>query len=525
MQSAALEVDAVDDVSAPARAALSFSDKAEEPYVQIGRQTVENAESASNPADINFVGFNQDQTWLAIGTVDGFSIFDMETFSLMFQEEYGPVMQIEMLFRATLIALVGVGSTANSKLTMWNMQDRCEVCERSFDGRIQAVRMNHRRIVVLLPSAVYVFDLKCMDCVYTFERPAAPWMNASLCWLCAAPERSYLALPLAVKAGLLSVVDVVSLKTVGKVVAHRSPLQAMCMNPTGQLLATASVKGTVVRVFSLPSMEVLCLFRRGASPCQIYHLSFSGDSDFLVVSAASGTAHIFRTPEHVLGDLPSEAEAGVQEGRVEHARGAGKLDLTAFASPRSTTDEVDPQDETFDGSIEDEWNIVDDKPERLLELHAGVPLYSGAQGGGNAGANARMKAMQALTTYSEYAAESATRYAKSLLHQLLPDQYRDIVDAEWAFAWVNVEESDRTTDLARQSPAVSKAEGLLLNAVKESFQDRVVHGSFAACSRNSRSVRAEVVIATRLGAARVYEWNPTVGGEGVLRKALYLKLS
>jgi len=534
LPTAELAEDAAWDASVPTvptRGAVSFSDKPEAPYVQIGRQMLENAESALDPADINFIGFNQDQSCLAVGTVDGFSIFDMEGFSVMFREEYGPVMQIEMLFRTPLVALVGVGAPANSKLTLWNMQERCEVCEKAFDGRIQAVRMNHRRIVVLLPSAVYVFDLKSMDCVYTFDRLSAPWMNPSLCWLSAAPDRSYLAMPLAVKAGLVSVVDVVSLKTVGKIVAHRSPLQAMCMNATGQLLATASVKGTVVRVFSLPSMEVLCLFRRGASPCQIYHLNFSGDSDYLVVSAASGTAHIFRMPDHELGSLPLESEAS-----LDHAVGPGGLcDATALASPRSTTEEVDQEDEASDGSIEDEWNIVDDKPERLLELHAGVPLYSGGPGGGNDGNNARMKAMQALTTYSEYAAESATRYAKSLLHQLLPDQYRDLVEAEWAFAWVSVEDSERTTDLARQSPAVSKAEGLLLNVVKESLQERVVHGCFSACLRSSCrrdssgrrlsfSGRAEVIVVTRKGAARVYDWNPAVGGEGALSKALYLKL-
>jgi autophagy-related protein 18 len=45
--------------------------------------------------------------------------------------------------------------------------------------------------------------------------------------------------------------------------AHDSPLAAVRFSPDGKLVATASEKGTVIRVFSIPNAERLFEFRRG----------------------------------------------------------------------------------------------------------------------------------------------------------------------------------------------------------------------------------------------------------------------
>ena len=71
------------------------------------------------------------------------------------------------------------------------------------------------------------------------------------------------------------------------------------MNGQGTLLATASDKGTIIRVFSVPQAEKLYQFRRGSIPSSIYHMSFNLSSTLLCVSSASETVHVFRL------DLPS----------------------------------------------------------------------------------------------------------------------------------------------------------------------------------------------------------------------------
>ncbi|KAG6877098.1 hypothetical protein C0993_010298 [Termitomyces sp. T159_Od127] len=83
--------------------------------------------------------------------------------------------------------------------------------------------------------------------------------------------------------------------TVANVVrAHKSPIALLSLNPAGTLLATASDKGTVIRVWSVPAAEKLYQFRRGTREARIYSLSFNAVSTLLAVSSAHETVHIFK---------------------------------------------------------------------------------------------------------------------------------------------------------------------------------------------------------------------------------------
>jgi len=60
-------------------------------------------------------------------------------------------------------------------------------------------------------------------------------------------------------------------------------------------VATASDKGTVIRVFSIPSGKRLYEFRRGVARCAtISSLNFSSDATFLTVSSNTQTIHVFK---------------------------------------------------------------------------------------------------------------------------------------------------------------------------------------------------------------------------------------
>lgn len=76
--------------------------------------------------------------------------------------------------------------------------------------------------------------------------------------------------------------------------AHQAPLSCIAMNNEGTLLATASEKGTVIRVFAIPSAEKLYQFRRGSMPSRIHCMSFNATSTLLCVSSATETIHIFK---------------------------------------------------------------------------------------------------------------------------------------------------------------------------------------------------------------------------------------
>ncbi len=68
----------------------------------------------------------------------------------------------------------------------------------------------------------------------------------------------------------------------------------MVLNNEGTILATASDKGTIIRVFSVPDAHKLHQFRRGSMPSRIFSMSFNITSTLLCVSSATDTIHIFK---------------------------------------------------------------------------------------------------------------------------------------------------------------------------------------------------------------------------------------
>ncbi|CCH60987.1 hypothetical protein TBLA_0D04920 [Henningerozyma blattae CBS 6284] len=76
--------------------------------------------------------------------------------------------------------------------------------------------------------------------------------------------------------------------------AHKGEIAALTLSNDGKLLATASKKGTIIRVFSTDSGSKLYQFRRGTYPTQIYSISFSHDNKFISVTCSSKTVHIFK---------------------------------------------------------------------------------------------------------------------------------------------------------------------------------------------------------------------------------------
>lgn len=138
----------------------------------------------------------------------------------------------------------------------------------------------------------------------------------AICALSSSSESCYLAYPLPQKAapatspqpshappagthvpptsGDVLLFDASKLEAVNVVTAHKTPLCTVTINNTGTLLATASDKGTIIRVFSIPKADKLYQFRRGSIPSRIYSMSFNVTSSLLCVSSSTDTVHIFK---------------------------------------------------------------------------------------------------------------------------------------------------------------------------------------------------------------------------------------
>jgi len=75
--------------------------------------------------------------------------------------------------------------------------------------------------------------------------------------------------------------------------AHSTPLSALEINQKGDLIATASEKGTLIRLFNSKDGSLVQELRRGTENHQIFCIAFSFESEWLACTSDSGTCHIF----------------------------------------------------------------------------------------------------------------------------------------------------------------------------------------------------------------------------------------
>lgn len=303
----------------------------------------------SHPADVTvkYITFNQDSSCVAVGLNNGYKVFSMKPslFKCHLLKKEEAVGIVEMLYCTSLLAIVALGDEPGSlprKLKIVNTKDNSTICDLIFPAAILAVRLSRHRVVVLLEEQIYIYDILSMQLLHTIE--TSPNTNR----LCALSDdfeggspldsllghcrsSSFLAYPSPPKTvaheslianannvhaassnvnaqaarapkrvGDVIIFDLQTLQPVVVIEAHKSGLAALCLSRDGTLLATASNKGTIVRVFSVETGEKIYQFRRGTYPTKIYSLSFSSDNKYVVATSSSETVHIFRLGEDEL---------------------------------------------------------------------------------------------------------------------------------------------------------------------------------------------------------------------------------
>ncbi|KAM3598186.1 uncharacterized protein V6R79_014688 [Siganus canaliculatus] len=239
--------------------------------------------------------FNQDSTSLALGTKTGYKLFSLtmvEKLDCIHESAETPeVYIVERLFSSSLVVVVSAAMP--QRMNIYHFKKGTEICNYSYPSNILSVKLNRQRLVVCLEESIYVHNIKDMKLLKTLlNTPSNP---SGLCALSINHSNSYLAYPGSATLGEIVVYDANTLTTVTMIPAHDSPLAALTFNASATKLASASERGTVIRVFSIPEGVRLFEFRRGMKRyVSISSLSFSHDGQFLCASSNTETVHIFK---------------------------------------------------------------------------------------------------------------------------------------------------------------------------------------------------------------------------------------
>lgn len=245
------------------------------------------------------VTFNQNYTFLLVGTTCGYHAFTLNrdgTMQLVTDIPYLPYEDVgifERLFASSMSVITSFA--AKNRMKVIHLKNGSETFSRTFEDDILSVKLNRTRIVVCLESAIYIFSTT--DLKYLFAIRDIPCKLTGLITLSPDHNHPYLAYPISDSAGEIQIFDTSSLVATRKIEAHNACIAAVQFNKTGQLLATASTKGTVIRVHNVADGARLYELSRGLMRnATIYSMAFSEDNKFLASSSSTGTIHIFRLP-------------------------------------------------------------------------------------------------------------------------------------------------------------------------------------------------------------------------------------
>uniref|UniRef100_A0A1I8NR46 WD repeat domain phosphoinositide-interacting protein 2 n=1 Tax=Stomoxys calcitrans TaxID=35570 RepID=A0A1I8NR46_STOCA len=325
---------------------------------------------------------------------------------------------VERLFNSSLVVLVT--HQKPNCLKMLHFKKKQDICNCVYPSDILCVRMNRYRLVVCLAESIHIHDIRDMKILHSIENIAPNELG-----LCSLSLNSHLAFPICTTSGELRIFNANKLKTGLTIKAHDTALSAMAFSPSGTLLATASERGTVIRVFCVKNGQKVQEFRRGVKRCvRIASLVFSTTGDFLCASSNTETVHIFRIDSKAV-------ETAERKATIEDV----KKTSTAPSSGSSVSAAANGATASTNGTATSSSSS---------NTNATTPAASNAntENSSTTPSNQQQPASTTTTTTTSNGSASSTSnswsmsgyLSKAMSSYLLPSQIGDVLSQDRAFA-------------------------------------------------------------------------------------------
>ena len=204
----------------------------------------------------------------------------------------GGIGKIEMLKITNILALVGGGKKPKyplNKIIIWDDNKIKVIGELRFNSNVLNLKIKMDRIIGVCKKKIYIFNINTLDTIDmydTFEN------TNGIVSLSSGDFISVLAFPFH-KKGQVKLVNFNSHSKPPIVDAHESDIACLSINQNGTLLATASNKGTLIRVFNVYDAKLITELRRGSKNAEINCITFDENNKFVGCGSDNGTIHIF----------------------------------------------------------------------------------------------------------------------------------------------------------------------------------------------------------------------------------------
>ncbi|KAK4161268.1 WD40-repeat-containing domain protein [Cladorrhinum sp. PSN259] len=263
------------------------------------------------------VTFNDDCSCFAVGLETGFRIFNSAECTQRSEREFNAgIGLVQMMGKANYLGLVGGGRNPKfwgGKLVIWDDAKNKVALEVSALTGVRGAQLSKERIVLVLQNSVRLFPFsKPPTLLHAFE--TANNVNG----ICSMSARR-VAFP-GRTAGHVQVVELAT-NSVSIIPAHSSPVRAIQFSPDGELLATASDTGTLIRIWQSGNCAKVAELRRGVDQAKIFSLAFNPSCTMLACTSDKATLHIFDVPHP---KRPARHQPATPSGSSDGNDGKGK---------------------------------------------------------------------------------------------------------------------------------------------------------------------------------------------------------
>jgi WD40 repeat protein len=202
-----------------------------------------------------------------------------------------------MLKKSNILALVGGGTLpkfSKNKIIIWDDHQGKIIIQIRLNSDIIKVKLREDCIISILENRIYLLDintLETIDILDTFDNPNGIFSMSNI------NNKLNIAFPHNKGKIQLEYYDIIKenfKKDETKIInAHESFIAFLTLNNEGNVLATASDKGTLIRLFNVYNQEMIVELRRGTKNTTINCLAFDTNTEFIACTSEVGTVHIF----------------------------------------------------------------------------------------------------------------------------------------------------------------------------------------------------------------------------------------
>lgn len=209
-----------------------------------------------------------------------------------------------MLYKTNILALVGGGiypKFSINKITIWdNHQDKI-ISQIRFNSEVIKVKIRKDVIIGALQDRIYIINIITLETIDILETYNNPQGIFSISYT---SNELLIAFPYAKTKGKVQLENFFltleeSQKNEQKIInAHESKIAYISMNNEGTILATASDKGTLIRIFLISrSDHPISVLRRGKKNVKMNCLVFDLNNEIIGCTSDVGTTHVFNITE------------------------------------------------------------------------------------------------------------------------------------------------------------------------------------------------------------------------------------